>query len=122
MPEIPFVTRPETATEAIRRAITERCARITMSPAVRIHINTDDGYEGHYTVHEESDHEPCPNYVLDRRLNEAPFTPELSDAVYAAFSTQIDAAVECNATESDRLGNLALDLADEDEEPPLPLT
>jgi hypothetical protein len=103
--------------DAIRRAIRERRARIEISPAIRVHVTTDDGYEAHYATQGEDCGAPCDNYVLTPGLDEGRIPIQLADAIHAAFAHQIDEALDGSAAETERLADLTRDLADEDERP-----
>lgn len=113
MSETPDPT-PQTPSvlDAIRRAIRERRARIDISPAIRVHVTTDDGYEAHYATQEEDGGAPSDNYVLTPDLDEDPIPIHLADAIRAAFARQIDVALDSNAAETERLAELTCDLAD----------
>ena len=93
MAQPPDTPSHENASDAIIRAIREGRARIETTPAVRVHVTTDDGYGAHFSMCEDEDSLPSTNYVIDAGLDVDDLEPELGDAIGWTFSAEINAAL-----------------------------
>lgn len=65
MPETHDEASDDTAVDAVRRAIREGRATIEITPAIRVHVTTDDGHSAHFSTSEDEDSLASPNYVID---------------------------------------------------------